>query len=219
MESSSDLRSIKICDRIEYDGCEVVIEKEYIDDKIKFDIEINGAESSITMKDETRYVIGDFIINSLEISNSHKVNLFTSESTGLSIPKYPRKMNYDEVKFIIQMVQSELGELASTVSDDPLQLLKDCIGTDFKQDYKRPETDEEIIIEQADAFADVMAYIYNACSKVGIYLDRAFSLVHKSNMNKKWSDGKFHRRESDGKVIKPPDWEEIKITINDLKFD
>lgn len=35
----------------------------------------------------------------------------------------------------------------------------------------------------------------------------ACDLVHKANMDKRWDDGEIHRRE-DGKILKPPTWEE-----------
>ena len=69
------------------------------------------------------------------------------------------------------------------------------------------ETDDDICAEQADAMVDIMYYILNSASKKSIDLDRVFTEVHQSNMNKRDpKTGKFIIRESDGKVIKPSGW-------------
>lgn len=154
-----------------------------------------------------------FLINKMNMSNSYKVKQFTEESMNIVCPATPQKMNKQEVIFLIKMLESEIVELAQTVCDNPqdaLDLVKNCIGTDFNMNYKKPTSDAEIIAQQVDAGVDMEYYFKNAMAKKGINTDSVFNLVHGANMAKKWDDGKFHRRE-DSKIIKSPNWKEPDI--------
>ena len=64
------------------------------------------------------------------------------------------------------------------------------------------------IYEQADAMIDLIYFALGALVEMGVKPEKLFDIVHEANMTKLWSDGKVHRRESDGKVIKPPEWED-----------
>lgn len=155
-----------------------------------------------------------FLTQSLKMTNSHKVKEFTEQSKGNPLPNYPSLMNKDEVKFIIKMVISEMTEMAQTVCDSPqeaLEFVRDCVGTDTNMSYKKPTDEMHLIAEQADSAVDAEYYLKNAFAKKGVNLDRIFTIVHKANMDKKFPDGTFHRRE-DSKVIKPDNWKEPDIT-------
>lgn len=158
-----------------------------------------------------------------EKTHSEKVKQFTEESRNVKCPDYPEKMNVEEVKFIIKMVMSELTELAQTVSDNPkdaIKLVESCLGVDVNMNYVKPKDDTELIAEQYDAFVDSWYYCLNAAAKKGVNLDRIFNIVHQANMNKKWKDGLFHKRE-DGKVIKPENWTEpdiVKEVRNQIEY-
>lgn len=146
-------------------------------------------------------------------SDADKVKEFTEESMGIKCPTVPTIMSKKEVEFITKMILSELTELAQTISDTPedaLNFVKNCIGTDFNKNYKKPEDDIKLCAEQYDAFVDIWYYSLNMSCKKGVNLSKIFDVVHQANMNKRWSDGKFHRRE-DGKVLKPDNFEEAKI--------
>ena len=147
------------------------------------------------------------------MSNALKVKQFTEESTGKVCPATPQIMNKDEVKFLISMVNSEMLELALTVCNSPeeaIQLFNDARFRDFNTNYVRPSSNVQLIAEQADAMVDAWYYMLNAGAKKGINLDKVFDVVQDANMNKRFPDGTFHRRE-DGKVIKPQDWKEPDI--------
>jgi predicted HAD superfamily Cof-like phosphohydrolase len=57
----------------------------------------------------------------------------------------------------------------------------------------------------ADALADIVYVAYGTALAFGIDLDRVLATVHRSNMKKRWPDGKTVLGEH-GKVEKPPGW-------------
>lgn len=67
------------------------------------------------------------------------------------------------------------------------------------------------IIEVADAIADLLYVVYGAALTYGLPADKLFEEVHRSNMSKVWPDGKVHRREEDGKILKPATYSEANI--------
>jgi predicted HAD superfamily Cof-like phosphohydrolase len=62
----------------------------------------------------------------------------------------------------------------------------------------------------AKELADLLYVTYGAALEWGIDLRSVMDAVHESNMAKIGPDGKVALR-SDGKVIKPPDWEQPDI--------
>jgi predicted HAD superfamily Cof-like phosphohydrolase len=143
-------------------------------------------------------------------SNYEQVLEFTEGSIGKRCPTTPQPMSREEVAFIIKMIQSELCELAQTVTSnaaDALDMLHDCIGVDVKTQYVAPTDEIDLIADQYDAFVDLWYYALNCSCKKGVNLSSIFDVVHKANMAKRFTDGTFHRRE-DGKVIKPDGWRE-----------
>jgi predicted HAD superfamily Cof-like phosphohydrolase len=150
----------------------------------------------------------------MSYSDAMKVKEFTEQSSGISCPVHPKAMSRDDVKFIIRMVMSELCELASTVSidsDDRDQLMilaleqRDRCTKNFSPSLK---SETHRIAEQADAMVDSWYYMCNIAAKHGVNLSSVFNVVHEANMAKKDPEtGKFIRRESDGKILKPEGWQ------------
>ena len=68
--------------------------------------------------------------------------------------------------------------------------------------------DSKNIYDQADAMIDLIYFALGTLVEMGVKPKEIFDIVHNANMTKIWSDGKVHRREGDGKVIKPPEWED-----------
>ena len=64
------------------------------------------------------------------------------------------------------------------------------------------------IVETLDALVDLQYVLDGAFLSFGLHNVKmaAFNEVHKSNMSKLGSDGKPVRRESDGKILKGPDY-------------
>jgi len=109
------------------------------------------------------------------------------------LKRKPEKLDTVRVDFIIEMVQSELEEL------------------------KQAET----LVDQIDAFIDIIYYICHSALKNGINLDKYFGMVHDANM-RKLVDGKAVL-DVHGKVMKPVDWygpeKEMQAEINeDVEF-
>lgn len=144
-------------------------------------------------------------------TRSEQVKIFTEESKDVKLPDHPRKMTREEVLFIVKMVSEELQELLLTVTDENenvKKLLINIVENSNSPSYNNHnKSDLELMAEQVDAFVDIDYYNCNAAAKVGFNVDDVFNVVHAANMSKKFDDGVFHKNE-EGKVIKPPNWEE-----------
>ena len=143
-------------------------------------------------------------------SNADAVREFTEGASGKACPTTPKPMDRENVRFIIRMVMSELCELACTVTENPEQrdkLLHDALDTrDVCSNFNYP-TRTNLIGAQFDALVDAWYYSLNIAARHGVNMSRIFDVVHQANMNKRDpTTGKFLRRESDGKVIKPEGW-------------
>lgn len=143
-------------------------------------------------------------------SNAQNVKNFTEGYTNTVCPCKPEKMDKNSVFFIIRMVMSELDELATTVTIDTQdrdEFMQEALNTRDKCKNFEYNSDIEIIGAQADAMVDAWYYMLNIAAKHGMNLSKLFDIIHEANMNKRDpKTGKFIRRESDGKVIKPEGW-------------
>lgn len=62
------------------------------------------------------------------------------------------------------------------------------------------------MVEQADAFLDIIYFALGGLVEMGINPAKLFSIVQDANMAKRFPDGSIQRRPHDGKIIKPPGW-------------
>jgi predicted HAD superfamily Cof-like phosphohydrolase len=62
--------------------------------------------------------------------------------------------------------------------------------------------------EQADAMIDLIYFALGTLVEMGVRPARLFDIVHEANMQKLWPDGKPRKRPEDGKVLKPPTWQD-----------
>lgn len=149
----------------------------------------------------------------MSLNHTDLVKEFTEQSLGICLPNNPSPMNKDEVRFIVRMVLSEMLELCTTVTpnvEEATNFLQDCcLELDIPRESSA-KNETELMAEQYDAFVDAWYYMLNTAAKKGVNLDSIFQVVHQANMNKRFPDGKFHRRE-DGKIIKPDGWKEADI--------
>jgi hypothetical protein len=120
-------------------------------------------------------------------------------------------MNREQVVFLTRMICEELMEFLTTVKEDnenvKTLLFNIVEKSNLPLNDKKPTTDIGLLVENIDAVVDIEYYMLNACCKNGLNAEKIFNLVHDANMNKKFSDGTFHRNDI-GKVIKPPGWQE-----------
>ncbi len=139
-------------------------------------------------------------------SDYNLVKEFTEEAYEIECPETPIPMNKEQVIFLINMMLSEITELAETVSpsmEEALDLVKLCLGTDLHNESSFTEDHQETAANQADALVDSYYYSLNVACKHGMNLSKVFTAVHKANMDKRNpTTGKFIRRESDGKILK-----------------
>lgn len=99
-----------------------------------------------------------------------------------------------------------------------------------RYDWMKEEIDEFLeavenrdIYEQADAMIDLIYFALGTLVILGVTPAEVFKVVQDANMSKLWEDGKPRFREGDGKVIKPPTWEDphdkIVETINNMGYE
>jgi predicted HAD superfamily Cof-like phosphohydrolase len=143
------------------------------------------------------------------LSDFEKVKQFTEESSGKACPKTPQLMTKDEVRFLVRMVLSEMSEVVNTVTEseeETIEFMESCLHADPSK-HSADRRVVNLIAEQADGCVDAYYYILNAFCKKGVDLSAIFNVVHDANMAKKDpASGKFIRRESDGKILKPAGW-------------
>lgn len=142
-------------------------------------------------------------------SDADKVKEFT-EGAGFKCPDKPQLMSRSEVEFLVKMVLSEMEEMVDTVTksrEESIEFMRNCIGVDPSPHTTEGKSELELIADQADAAVDSWVYLLNGFCKKGVDLSKIFDIVHQANMAKRDPEtGKFIRRESDGKILKPPGW-------------
>lgn len=102
-------------------------------------------------------------------------------------------------------------KFGAPVGDTPRLLPPERVGTRVL--WMREEIDEfieaETIDEQADAMIDLIYFALGTLVEMGVRPQKLFDIVHTANMQKLWPDGTI-RRDTDGKVIKSPQWRDPK---------
>lgn len=146
------------------------------------------------------------------MNNAEQVREFTEGASGAKCPDTPQAMTPEQVMFIIRMVMSEMCELACTVSKTEQErdaFMQKALDTRDKC-TKLSDTycdDVALVSAQFDALVDSWYYSLNTAAKHGVNLSSIFDIVHQANMAKRDpKTGKFLKRESDGKIIKPVGW-------------
>lgn len=98
------------------------------------------------------------------------------------------------IRLGMTLIEEELNELKTAV-----QLL------DRWQSYTHPAAQETLKGNVIKELTDLCYVVYWLAAKIGIDLDRAFSIIHESNMSKLDNDGKPVKR-VDGKILKGPNY-------------
>ena len=82
-------------------------------------------------------------------------------------------------------------------------------------------TESDNIYDQADAMIDLIYFALGTLVEMGVKPKEIFDIVQNANMSKIWDDGKPRYRDGDGKVLKPPSWEDpfpkIKQAIDKMR--
>jgi predicted HAD superfamily Cof-like phosphohydrolase len=105
------------------------------------------------------------------------------ETYGAAINDEPHIADTDLNAFRVRLLQEELDELKEALADGDA-------------------------VETLDALTDLQYVLDGAFLSLGMHgvKDTAFAEVHRSNMSKLGEDGKPILRESDGKVLKGPNY-------------
>ena len=108
------------------------------------------------------------------------------------------------------------------VKETPVLLPEEQVKNrvEFMREEIQEFIDSENVYDQADAMIDLIYFALGTLVEMGVKPKKIFDIVHNANMTKVWSDGKVHYREDNGKVIKPPEWEDpypkIKAAIDEM---
>jgi len=78
---------------------------------------------------------------------------------------------------------------------------------------------EDILVSQMDALTDIEYFNQGSFVIAGVEPFNLFQIVQNANMGKLFPDGKPRFREEDGKIIKPPHWEEEFAPEGKLKLE
>jgi predicted HAD superfamily Cof-like phosphohydrolase len=129
-------------------------------------------------------------------------------------------MNYQKVReFMIAFGQSlDINILPATASKIEVLRLREALIEEethelysaivkYVDGHTKSDNDEigKAAIEIVDALTDLLYVTYGAFAAFGINADKAFEIVHRSNMTKLGEDGKPVYRQ-DGKVLKGPQY-------------
>jgi len=98
-------------------------------------------------------------------------------------------------------------EKGQTLSDEKTRMLRVNLLAEELEELQEALADGDIQ-ETLDALIDLQYVLDGAFLSFGMHAVKqdAFDEVHRSNMSKLGADGKPIRRESDGKVLKGPDY-------------
>lgn len=149
------------------------------------------------------------------MSAENKYLAMVREFTTASGYRYSDYTDADSIikqigKFSLKMITSEYIEMC--VSSQPIgAVIDNIIGMVQAIPAYNVITDRTVtggrdqLIASLTAVADhCIAY----ANKKKYNLDAAFKLVHEANMKKRFPDGTFHLRKEDGKVLKPPGFQD-----------
>lgn len=105
-------------------------------------------------------------------------------------------------------------------SDLPRRLPEDRVRARAK--WMREEVEEFCtagsLVDQADSMIDLIYFALGTLVEMGVRPEELFDVVHQSNMEKLWPDGKPHY-DRDGKVVKPNGWQEPRETLKRVLED
>lgn len=120
------------------------------------------------------------------------------EGVGAPMPDKPTVPSDERVRLRANLILEECEETITSMFDcDTYPAYSRWTDTDG------PEVKVDMV-KVADGLADMIYVIVGTALEFGIPLDKVWSEVHRSNMDK-FRDGKVLRR-SDGKILKPDDW-------------
>ena len=128
------------------------------------------------------------------------------------------------VRMLPQMIEDPKERLlaANLVVEEALEFA-DALGFNAEEQENGsiklvPSGREPDLVKAIDGLGDILVVTYGGFNRLGVLAEPVFREVNRSNMSKVWPDGTIHKRESDGKVIKPDSYSpaDIKGVIESL---
>ncbi|MFK3936534.1 hypothetical protein ACI2JA_03330 [Alkalihalobacillus sp. NPDC078783] len=110
-----------------------------------------------------------------------------------------------EAEELVELLHATVGGDLDKFEELTSQFLDGVKDAITKQ--KEKEAPEDILTAQADALTDALYFNQGSFNIIGVRPEPLFDIVQQANMGKLWEDGKPRFRESDGKIIKPDNWE------------
>lgn len=114
------------------------------------------------------------------------------------------------------------ADFSLPVASHPDQLSASRVAV--RVDWMREELSELLsaanLQEQVDALSDLMYLALGCLVEMGVQPGIPFTAVHRTNLEKRWSDGTI-RVNAEGKLLKPPGWigpeRAISVYLTDLR--
>jgi predicted HAD superfamily Cof-like phosphohydrolase len=148
---------------------------------------------------------GKFKMGKLSLDPSQVAVQEFHKKFGLTINEKPIHVTPKDALLRCNLIFEELREF---ITASGMKFIVWPMGTVSIESSDIPTQD---LVEVADAIADLLYVVYGAAITYGINAKAVFDEVHRSNMTKVWEDGTVHRREEDGKILKPPTYSKADI--------
>ncbi|MED1863386.1 HAD family hydrolase [Fictibacillus nanhaiensis] len=107
------------------------------------------------------------------------------------------------VEFLYATVEGDVNQFVPTVDK-----FIEGINKAANKLVSKADPIEDVLVAQADALTDVEYFNQGSFVVAGVKPFPLFNIVQQANMGKLWENGKPRYREEDGKIAKPPHWEE-----------
>ncbi|WP_034550658.1 haloacid dehalogenase [Carnobacterium funditum] len=118
------------------------------------------------------------------------------------------------LEFLYASVKGDLSSFEKIVFQWEQSVVKTI--TKIKMENKEVKS---TLVGQVDALIDANYFNYGSFVLMGVDPRPISTIVHEANMGKRFPDGKPHYRISDGKVLKPKDWEQLYAPEKKIKTE
>ena len=115
----------------------------------------------------------------------------------------PLDQSWLKVKHFHEFFSIPVGDGPQRLSEERVQKRATWMEEEV-QEFRQAQT----LTEQVDAMIDILYFALGTLVEMGVKPESIFNIVHEANMSKCFPDGKPRYRPSDGKVIKPPTWQD-----------
>lgn len=126
---------------------------------------------------------------------------------GLTVNSKPTTVSRKDALLRCNLILEELKELIEAsgfeIDNSNSWEILNVDENIYQNGFRYGDTHKQDIVGIADAIADLLYVVFGAAVTYGIDAQAVFDEVHRSNMTKVWEDGTVHRREEDGKILKP----------------